>query len=607
LDCSFSWRWPRARQNFLGTIDPAMTDNSVFDKAALAWCERRQKTIAPASEERLALGCTVFGDLHVERFVRYCLPSLMAQGNIESLSKPMLIIHTDEKHQEQVSAAVCRIHSHVNVLVSVIPAQVMSAATHAERFALVSAATMIQIAKARAAGAAFHLLVPDHVYAQGFFRNLMRLAGEGHQAIIGGGLSADVDEIGPSLTSSAEPADLNALAFRHLHPQFRALINNGHDDFPYSTLYLYVGEREACVVSPHMAPLFLSPAVIARAEINPLLAIDAQLPDLIGDGSTIVPTPEDGIVYIELSGSEKGHNAPHMRWSPWDYCVNFYRLTNHDRRWLAYLAHPTWLAFPPDYRPAIEPLMTKAEIEEKVATNLQMLDGGYGDKTQIYDPTDVLEPPYLGAMFLDPENTVFYQARGLTPDSWRFVPPEDLVGSFWKVYDFFVGVPPDDPQDPMAHSRHKDAGLVRETMELNGIAVLDFGGERWRTVDGTDVYLVKLQMRRFDDTIMFAGFASAKPRPAQVSYGTGFFLWRGVLAFGDRSYSVKRDEFVGLRIEIKDGSAKGFLNDELFGEMPGGATKYPVVAIFHHGAGPRPVVPDYAGAVNRAQNAEELP
>jgi hypothetical protein len=573
-----------------------------FEDAARAWCDgqlNKHTQLRGAIGCRLVLGCTVFGDMHVDRFLRFCLPSLQTQGALED-GETLLLIHTDLAHFHLLK-------THLSGQFSVygIPADVMDAATPADRFALVAAATAVQIAEARALGAAFHMLVPDHVYAWDFFRNLMRL-GEKHPVILGGGLSAHVAGIGPKLEAADGKVDgrvLTGWAMEALHPQFLALIRNGRNDYPLSTLHLYVSPTSACIVSPHMAPLWLSHEVLKDAKINPLIAIDGQLPDIVGEREHYVPTPEDGLTYIEVSGDEKPHNSPDMRWSPWDYCVEFYRLTNRDKRWLKFLKTPTWVRFSAGCAPG--PLMPESEIEAAVEASFKAVSDGYQMPVQVYDPTDVLEPPYLGAMFFDADSNAFYQARGMTPADWRFVPPSDLVGGFWKVFDFFVGAPPNDPRGPTAATRHNDAQLVRDTMDLNGVHILDFGGLCWDTADGTKVYLVKLKIKRTHGFKLFAGFASEKPNPARPVGGLGFHFEDGLLSFGSEIQRVGRDEFIGLRIEVTTTDVSAFINDRDFvgcARPPDAPLAWPAVAMFEVADGPRPTVLGYDRAVNRHMN-----
>ena len=349
--------------------------NPDFDRLVTAWHdeERRARPIP------LMLGCTVWGDLHVGRFLKFCVPSLLA--NLESISR--VVVHTEVEHVKTIGTALRRFK---NAVVLIIPPEIIEITYPGDKFALVSAATATQMGMAQRMGAAFHMLVPDHVYAKGFFRNLLQLAGEGHEVILRGGISADVDAVEEELLAAGcalEPKALNALAMSHLHPQFLPLIKNGRDDFPYSTLYLYVSAHKACVVAPNLAPVYLSPSVLARiVNFNPLVAIDGQLPDLV-DGAHYVPTAEDGVDYIEVSGPEKEPNT--RRWTPEVFRNQFHHLTGNDRRWLSYFATPTWIAFPDDYRPPVKPLMTEAEIDAARAATLQML--GSGTTAQVVGPS----------------------------------------------------------------------------------------------------------------------------------------------------------------------------------------------------------------------------
>lgn len=579
-----------------------------FEKAARAWCDAEIANIdaiAPkAATGRLLLGCTVFGPLHTDRFFEFCVRSLW--GNLEiTAQRVALVIHTDKHNVERLRDLVVP----ATIIVNEIPDDVMAKTTNADRFALVSAATSIQMRIARQQGCDFHLLVPDHVYARGFFHNLEELAAKGHKAIVGGGLSAHVDGVWNVLSTTKgnlDPDLLNGLAMSALHPQFRALIRNGRDDYPLSTLHLYVSPTSACIVSPHMAPLFLAHELLCRAKLRPFVAIDGQLPELIPeDVGHYVPSPEDGVTYIEISGDEKPANTPDMSWSAWDYCVEFYRLTERNPRWFAFLKTPTWVRFPLGISPA--PVMPESEIEAAVAATCKAVEEGFEQKlVNIYDPTDVLEPPYLGAMFFDAASNVFYQARGVTAADWRFVPPGDLAGGFWKVYDFFVGCPAHDPRGPMVGTRHRDAQLVRETMELNGVHVLDFGGLCWETHGGIKVYLVKIKMNRTHGFKLFAGFASEKPNSAKPVEGLGFQFEDGVLRFGTEARRhVLPGDVLGLRIEVTGEDVFAFVNDKDFGGQAfkeGTPLSWPALAMFEVADGPRPYVPGYDGAVDRHMN-----
>jgi hypothetical protein len=222
----------------------------------------------------------------------------------------------------------------------------------------------------------------------------------------------------------------------------------------------------------------------------------------------------------------------------------------------------------------------------------------------VTDPTGIVDPDWIGQMFYDPVNTVFYQARGRTSADWRFVPPADFVGSFVKVYDHFYGLPEDDPKDAEAANRWADAKVVRETMAKSGVEVLGLGGLRWRTANGTDVFQVRLRFHKVDGFILFAGF-TGEARAYAMPEGVGFELSNGFLRFGGNAREVAPGEIIVLRIEerkdnIYECNMMATVNDEGLGAVKAEALpSIPVVALFDVGPGARQVAVGYENALKR--------
>jgi hypothetical protein len=223
----------------------------------------------------------------------------------------------------------------------------------------------------------------------------------------------------------------------------------------------------------------------------------------------------------------------------------------------------------------------------------------------IADPTNVVAPAYLGAMWFDAASNVFYQARGLTAADWLFVPPADMVGSFVKIYDQFYGIPEDDPKNADAATRYGDAKLVRDTMALSGVEVLGLGGLRWRAASGIDVFQVRLHFHKVDGFMLFAGFAK-EARAYAMPSGVGFEMSNGFLRFGGNAREVARGEIVSLRIEsVTREAASASVNDAWLGTVAADSVPLaPVVALFDVGPGPRPVAPGYEHALKR--NVERI-
>jgi hypothetical protein len=220
----------------------------------------------------------------------------------------------------------------------------------------------------------------------------------------------------------------------------------------------------------------------------------------------------------------------------------------------------------------------------------------------VTNPTGIIEPAWLGALWLDSANNIFYQARGRTAADWHFVPPADFLGSFVKIYNQFYGIPDNDPKDAEAAMRYADAKVIRDTMALCGVEMLGLGGLRWQTADGVDVLQVRLRFSRFADLSIFVGFAP-EARAWAMPEGVGFRIEDGVLSFGGKTAPLHLRQPYTLRIEI-GGVADAFLGDQHVGTAYGVVVPTrPVVALFDRGPGPRPVAPGYERALKRNVDA----
>lgn len=333
--------------------------------------------ILPDGKRRLALGMLAFG-IYVDRFIAFCLPSLLADGNIGALDEPKLIVHTDAAGAEKIEAALAGVD--VKCAYTIIPEDLIDQTPDdpGNKYWLLGASQQLQMQQAKYTAHDYHMLMPDHVYSTDYFAGLDRLAREGKRAIVQGALSARLEDVGSLLDDGRgfSACHLNALALDHLHMQMQRFILNGREGWPLAALMLMVGRDAITTICPHMSVAYLSHDVLMRAPIFLFATVDAHLPHLIPeDVEPYVPVPADRMAYIEVSDDSKGCvdsdfcNAA-------EFAVRFWVVTNLQRGFERFFALTNRLPLPPGYRCAIVP-MGDDEIAARAAEARRSVANGY--------------------------------------------------------------------------------------------------------------------------------------------------------------------------------------------------------------------------------------
>lgn len=220
----------------------------------------------------------------------------------------------------------------------------------------------------------------------------------------------------------------------------------------------------------------------------------------------------------------------------------------------------------------------------------------------ILNPTGRIEPMHIGQMFFDQSTEIFYQARGPTSDDWRLVPPADFVGSFVKIYDFFIGIPQDDPNGFGGYERSHDAQAITETMAMGGLRVLQ--AFAWKTASGETVAMTRLKFDRTGGLSVFFGF-DEDARPHKMPSGIGFIIEDGAFTFNglDRRV-VTPGETILFRITKAADEITAHVDDIEFARVdaPGVVLERPMIALFDRSVGSRRTAPGYDQAMKRLQD-----
>lgn len=340
---------------------------------------------------KLALGCIVYGERYTDRFLKYCVPSLLAEGNLPAIkdSPVWIIIQTDDASISKLKAdsglqalgkmGIC-------IEIQTIPQEIIDGVAEEEmnKYWLLGAAHNLQMQHAKYLGYGFHMLMPDHVYSRNYFVNLRRVS-EGKDAIVQAALSArieEADELNNDGILSIDSKELNAIALDHLHRQFQPYIMNGRDyktDCPVHSFMFFIGRDTVHIMCPHMSPVYFSHAALMKCPLRLFNTIDSQLPFFLPESANVyAPKPQDDMSYIEISDD----NKPFGVTPPTDilnFCIAFWMLTYSEKGFLRYLNLDNILGLPDGYAHPIDPMnddeiyTTLTEVRKQVADSFDKI------------------------------------------------------------------------------------------------------------------------------------------------------------------------------------------------------------------------------------------
>lgn len=251
----------------------------------------------------IVLGMTCYSS-HIETFLNWTLPSLLAPGNFPALSKERVIqinIHTD-------SAGYALLCQQIPYPPGVEFMFYMDASPREEKYLQLGQHQSADLRKAKNMGADYHCLMPDFVYSQDYFTGVLAAAERGHKAIARLVLSTTKEFICPELEKYRHDGVL-LLPANHLATLGLIYIHQGVEhwlaeriDYPNTHVLVWEGENTLHLCSPHCTPVYIANEAICPVESNS--PIDGIL-DKVIIGDIYCPKPEDGIVQIEITPKDK--------------------------------------------------------------------------------------------------------------------------------------------------------------------------------------------------------------------------------------------------------------------------------------------------------------
>lgn len=238
------------------------------------------------------IGMTVYGS-HIGTFLNYCLPSLMAAGNLPTLATEREIIFNIHTKKEDLSRLMgCTKYKW----------EIHCDAIDSEKYSQLGYHQNADFQMAKKMGADYVCLMPDYIYSENCFKGILRALQRGHKAIGRLVVSAKMEPIITVLKPNISAKELATLSLMHIHSRIRNWLVTP-TGYPATHVIAYVGKDTLSMHSPHIHPVYVSNEVMNNSnEDSPL---DSIL-DKIIDGDVYCPKPEDEIVIVELTPEANG-------------------------------------------------------------------------------------------------------------------------------------------------------------------------------------------------------------------------------------------------------------------------------------------------------------
>lgn len=264
------------------------------------------------------LGCPLWGDTWIDRFLAYCLPSIMEPENRAALeaSGSRILIYTDTTGARRLSRQGSAL-------------ELKQMPLDRDRWDTLMTVQTDLLHEANRSGLGLTALQPDIVFPKGYFPRLLRL-GRIHEAVVGLNIWANSETVLAEFDRRRENGflsisarDLGEIGWRHLHPMWGRYLMNGVNidtEMPLSHLFGWLGTDFIRIHCSHVNPLWLSPRLCALAK--PTNTLDAALPEILSGVTPYVAREEDGLVPLEFA--EPANKPQHVRPGPFSSCARYF-------------------------------------------------------------------------------------------------------------------------------------------------------------------------------------------------------------------------------------------------------------------------------------------
>jgi hypothetical protein len=345
----------RLRQALCELSPTALAENECYDQLARHYARTLDEIESGAltrswelggDQRPFLIGFSVWGERYMHLLLNYCLPSLLAEGNLPALCaerQPIFFIHTNAECKQTLeqSEMLQRLKSlGVMVHYRMLDPSLIALFKNNPNFCYwhLGLVQSLDLFVAKATGADFHLLLPDQIYSAHHFAGLLRVANQGHHAITRLGLSTRLEGICPAVEAyrregaiSIPAADLASLSVAHIHSaswSWIATNKNLANELPNACMIAWEGPDQLHLLSPHQTILYLDRELLGKLAPRFFITLDSELAKIIPESCELYcPRKEDGLYLVEVT-PESVRPAKQVRFSIAEFCRTFWFSAN---------------------------------------------------------------------------------------------------------------------------------------------------------------------------------------------------------------------------------------------------------------------------------------
>lgn len=286
--------------------------------------DRIHSTI-PTSTGGILMGATVWGEMYIDRMLRFGLPSLMSERNLKVLSgrqgnAPAVLVLYGLPTDREVLFKGTRPLRQAGIVTVFrdIPKEIMEMiATKDDKYGILACVQNVLVHEAGWHAMGIHMWMPDHHYCDGYFEELAKRTGK-HAAMVQQSVSVNIDSAEKDVeywrqagdnAIAMPPAAMGKLIIDHMHERSAMhVMNYGGsipDKMPDSRQVAWIGKEHLHILDPCHLITWLCPELCQDAPISFNSTMDMLHPDYIPPGAWHMVEPDEGMVFCEFTGNDR--------------------------------------------------------------------------------------------------------------------------------------------------------------------------------------------------------------------------------------------------------------------------------------------------------------